>query len=436
MIDLPSELVQLAQSSGISQDSIENDEPVEFVPNQEMMQLMKLMKQTRSSIHRLPSEASDETLWSNMYAIRELPATIKVRAKSSTGSSDQFVTLYCENKGKEVVLNNGDNAITNRFYIKILPPSVGILYLIYSTASQTPLCVGHYLNRPDEKILMSAKDNSTSQLSVGWDLIPSSYSQRYYSIQNEMYLGQSDPENPWSIFNYVLEAVSGNKIRYAQRIGNKPQQEFIITPDAKFEIKSLEYDLNISSCNKSYISKVVTKENSNPFEVMMDVPFDFYETETSSFSQNAWNVNLQFSNNDIKFVRPSVLKGIIITANSEATPDALFINRNSPNQSISRHVRYVCPIRCKPRSIVKVVATFVKYNITVGYTVKAQYQKAEGDLRECILKGTWTGSIIEDPSKIAPECRPEFIPLEGTDIILKDPVKDIALLDTLITVLP
>jgi len=44
----------------------------------------------------------------------------------------------------------------------------------------------------------------------------------------------------------------------------------------------------------------------------------------------------------------------------------------------------------------------VKYNVSVKYTAKAKYEE-NGDRRECVLKGTWSGSIIEDPNEITPE---------------------------------
>lgn len=98
------------------------------------------------------------------------------------------------------------------FLIKVLPASAGVPYLIYSVAAGTPLSVGYYTNKPDEKILMASKDDSGSLMSIGWDLLQSSYYKNYYAIQSESYLGQADPNNQWSIFYYVLEAVSGNKI--------------------------------------------------------------------------------------------------------------------------------------------------------------------------------------------------------------------------------
>lgn len=411
-------ITQMTRS--ISPDSIYDGEPVEFEPTQDMIRLKELYAEMHSTQRRAPlnpSSTYDETLWGNMYAIRELPATIKVRSKASTGSTANYVSLYCEGKSKEVTLNAGNAGDKNRFLIKVLPASAGVPYLIYSVAAGTPLSVGYYTNKPDEKILMASKDDSGSLMSIGWDLLQSSYYKNYYAIQSESYLGQADPNNQWSIFYYVLEAVSGNKIRYAQHVNNKAQQEFIITPDAKFEIKSLEYVVNNSTPSKSTFSKTVTVKNTSAQEKAMNVPFDFYEMETSYFNRNSWNVNLNFTDDSKKFVRPTVTSGSVITDNPDAAEDAVFINSNT--QNISRHIVYNHPIRCKASSTAKVTVKFVKYYVNVDYIVKAQYEVKAGDLRECVLKGTWSGYVIEDPNEITPEDKIEFTPIGGGDIILK-----------------
>lgn len=418
----PSEVAEsiTQMTRSISPDSIYDGEPVEFEPTQDMIRLKELYAEMHSTQRRAPlnpSSTYDETLWGNMYAIRELPATIKVRSKASTGSTANYVSLYCEGKSKEVTLNAGNAGDKNRFLIKVLPASAGVPYLIYSVAAGTPLSVGYYTNKPDEKILMASKDDSGSLMSIGWDLLQSSYYKNYYAIQSESYLGQADPNNQWSIFYYVLEAVSGNKIRYAQHVNNKAQQEFIITPDAKFEIKSLEYVVNNSTPSKSTFSKTVTVKNTSAQEKAMNVPFDFYEMETSYFNRNSWNVNLNFTDDSKKFVRPTITSGSVITDNPDAAEDAVFINSNT--QNISRHIVYNHPIRCKASSTAKVTVKFVKYYVNVDYIVKAQYEVKAGDLRECVLKGTWSGYVIEDPNEITPEDKIEFTPIGGGDIILK-----------------
>ena len=87
----PSEVAEsiTQMTRSISPVSIYDGEPVEFEPTQDMIRLKELYAEMHSTQRRAPLNPSptyDETLWGNMYAIRELPATIKVRSKASTGS--------------------------------------------------------------------------------------------------------------------------------------------------------------------------------------------------------------------------------------------------------------------------------------------------------------------------------------------------------------
>lgn len=405
--------VKTPQSLEICNDYILTDVPEEFIPSEDMRNMKKLYSQSHSQRKNAPiadQDSYDDTFWSNMYAIRELPATIKVRSQATSGSTSGYVNLYCDGKGKEVTLSNSNDETKTRFHIKVLPASTGIPYLIYSEASGTPLTVGYYTKKPDEKILMASNENSGSVMNCGWDLLKSSSYKNYYAIQSESYLGQSDPNNSWSIFYYVLEAVSGNKIRYAQRVSNKAQQEFIITPDKKFEIYSLEYDINSTTLSKSTFTKTVTVKNTSSQQKEINVLFDFHETENSYFNRSAWNVNLNFSNSSVKFQRPSVTAGIIISPEEGGLADASFITSNT--QYIDRHIQYKHPIRCNSSSTAKVTLRFVKYNISVKYIAKAKYEE-NGDLRECVLKGTWSGSIVENPDEITPEETIIYTPIGG-----------------------
>lgn len=395
--------VRVAQTRAVCVDSSLTENLEEFIMSDSMIKMRELYSQLHSQHKKAPAtiqDSYDETLWSNMYAIRELPATIKVRSISTTGSTTGYVNLYCEGKGKEVTLSNSNDATKTRFHIKVLPATTGVPYLIYSEASGTPLTVGYYTNNPDDKILMASKDNSGTLMSCGWDLLRSSTYKNYYAIQSESYLGQSDPNNSWSIFYYVLEAFSGNKIRYAQRLSNKAQQEFIITPDKQFEVYSLEYDVNSTTVSKTTFTKTATVKNASSNQKDIDVPFDFHVTENSFFSKSDWNVHLNFSNPLVKFLRPSVIDGIVISPDGSSPVDAAFNPANT--QYIDRHIQYKHPIRCNASSTARVTLKFVKYNVSVKYTAKAKYEE-NGDRRECVLKGTWSGSIIEDPNEITPE---------------------------------
>lgn len=417
----PDNLVVTESSNSIGCDTICIDTPTELKMTEEMIRLKKLqqdmlrVKGLRSLDYR--EETYDDTYWQNMFAIRELPATIKVRTIASKGSSPGYLNFYCTGKSKEVVLNNANHPVYNRFYIKILPSSSGIPYLIYSKAAETPLSVGYYNSNPNDKILMASSGESSSLWGAGWDLKQSTNYKNYYAIESQSYLGQADPNIPYSVFHYVLEAVSGNKIRYSKRVQNKGQQEFQITPDAKFTLISLEYDVEQPSVTRSTFKKTVTVKNLSEIEKSINVPFEFDELENSYFNKNSWSVNLQFANSGIKFARPTIIKGILIYPEPTAVKDATFVNTGY--QNINRHISYSFPIRCKANSIAKVTATFVKYRVSTKYIAKAQYKDPDsGELRECILKGTWNGSIIEDPTEVIPKSNIVFIPLDDNDDII------------------
>lgn len=250
----------LTTRSVVSLDSLNSGELVLLEETEELLKLKNLMARKRSSNVSAMAVGVydvDEFFASNMNAISGLSVNISVRSTSS-GSSTSKKYLKCSGNGKEVTLDELSESDESKFYLKILPASSGIPYLIYSNKSRTPLCVGHYSNSPDDKILMAAAEDSESLYSSSWDLIPSSYYKGYFSIQSESYFGQSDPDNPWSVFNYVLEAKSDNKLGYGQRVANKPQQEFLIKPITKFDVKSIEYDL----ANATVTSSTVIQHSS------------------------------------------------------------------------------------------------------------------------------------------------------------------------------
>lgn len=77
---------------------------------------------------------------------------------------------------------------------------------------------------------------NTDDISSGsWDLIPAS-TQGYFAIENQTYYGMTNPDDPWSLFNYVIEAKDDGTVGYAQYT-KKPEQEFLIELSDSFTIK-------------------------------------------------------------------------------------------------------------------------------------------------------------------------------------------------------
>lgn len=159
--------------------------------------------QTRANLYY---PEMDEYYSSNMWAIRELPFSLKVRGGGTT-DRPYFAT---QGLRKELYLSSSNDS---KFYLRILPSSSGIPYLIYSDAYKRPLVCGQYNSNPDNKLVVVW---DTDDISTGsWDLIPSSY-KGYFAIENQTYFGMTDPNNPWSSFCYSMEAKKQRTARICQ----------------------------------------------------------------------------------------------------------------------------------------------------------------------------------------------------------------------------
>lgn len=121
-------------------DSISVDSILPIEETEESLRLRETLRQhSMQSVSALTSYGEeDEYFSSNIYAIREMPLNISVRSVA-TGSTASYKYLSCPGSGKEVVLSNQNAALSSKFYLKILPATSGIPYLIYSKNSNTPL---------------------------------------------------------------------------------------------------------------------------------------------------------------------------------------------------------------------------------------------------------------------------------------------------------
>lgn len=106
---------------------------------------------------------TDEYYSSNMWAIRELPFALKVRGGGVTDRP--YLTTQGTRKELYLSASNG-----SKFYLKILPSTTGIPYLIYSNTYRKPLVCGQYSDNPNNKLVFVW---DTEDISSGsWDLVP------------------------------------------------------------------------------------------------------------------------------------------------------------------------------------------------------------------------------------------------------------------------
>lgn len=338
---------------------------------------------------------TDEYYSSNMWAIRELPFALKVRG----GSNDLYFTTQGINK--ELCLTQSNNS---KFYLKILPSSTGIPYLIYSDYYKKPLVCGQYASNPDNKLVVVwDQENATTG---SWDLIPSSY-RGYFAIENQTYFGTEDPNNPWGVyFNYAIEAKNERQLGYA-KYTKQPQQEFLLDFVDSFNVKEIEFDSK--SAIVTQLEPVEIESNGQtapvlgPSEITITATKDV--KDTSAYSEKG-SLIIPMTNPNQLFFRPAVVAGQFIKpgnfSTGEVADTTLFMPKapySSMMYEIPKNLLVKIPVQVSEPSLVKVTTYLKKYSVKADYTITLVFKKpGEVNEREVKFKGTWNG-IIHTTSK-------------------------------------
>lgn len=335
-------------------------------------------------------DVNDPYYSSNMYAIRELPIFIKARGNGCFLSSNGI--------GKEITLSPRINLRTSKFYLKILPSSSGIPYLIYSYDTQTPLSVGQYDNDPENKVLFARMNDSGTTMSADWDLIPSSTHKGYFVIESQSYLGQADSNNPWSIFNYVLETKSNTKLGFGQYT-KKPEQEFLISLVDDFTLHHIEFHKEGSLVTKRAPIKLITYGKNEADEVR---PFNIigalYASDEYYFSESS-ALKLTPANSEKLFYRPNVSAESVqlplpVAPEDDPAPirekaDMIYsTNRQVIERTLNFEIKGTAPANCS----IEATSFLENYNVSIGYTAYMKYNH-NGDERLVKINGTWHGII-------------------------------------------
>ncbi len=414
-----------SQSRSVNELDVVGDSLVEARVPEDMLQMKDILEQLTPKKIKSPLSSYNPDQWfsSNIYAIRELPVTISVRGVAS-GSTASRKYLSCIGKGEEVTLSSYSTNPSSKFYIKVLPATTGIPYLIYSNLANTPLTIGHWSQTPNTKILMSQKDNSKLFDFAGWDLHASPTYKGYFAIQNNSYLGQADPNNSWSIFYYVLEAIANDKLGFAKPVSGKAQQEFLITPCDKFTISSIEYDMESARTTPMTKSCYGTGQNISTQEKEVDVNFNFTVSERSYF--NTYNNTLKVNIKDSNVITPWVTANHVMLPGTDSDREHIQVPfQTAEPYNTSRQVKYTLKLNCPARHNIKVLAHFVTYNVSIDFVATAYLKTSSGDTREVKISGTWSGVVFEDPREVKPKYDdPTFTSMGGgTDIPIIIPDK-------------
>lgn len=349
--------------------------------------LIEMAKAKKATVYY---NADDPDYSSNMYAIREMPIYIRARGNEGFLSSNGI--------GKEITLSSRINFRTCRFYLKVLPSSSGIPYLIYSNDTGTPLSVGQYENDPNNKVLFARSNNTGSLMSADWDLIPSSSYKGYFVIESQSYLGQADPNNPWSIFNYVLETKSDVKLGFGQYT-KKTEQEFSISPVDDFTLHHIEFHKDGSTVTKRAPMKLITYgKNQTDEKRPFTIKGALYAKDEYSFTENS-ALKIIPNNASDMYYRPTVeaeslVLPLPVAPKDDPDPirektDMLYSTTTQIiERTLSFDIEGLAPANCK----IEATSFLENYNVSAKYTAYMTCNYGGGE-RLVKINGTWRGVI-------------------------------------------
>lgn len=350
--------------------------------------LIEMAKAKKAAVYY---NADDPDYSSNMYAIREMPINFKVRGNG--------YYLRANGLGKEVTLASRLSLSTSwQFFLKILPASSGIPYLIYSKETGTPLSVGQYENDPNNKVLFARSNNTGSLMSADWDLIPSSSYKGYFVIESQSYLGQVDSNNPWSVFNYVLEAKSTEKLGFSQYT-KQPNQEFFISPVEKFTLHHIEFHKDGSTVTKRAPMKLITYgKNQTDEKRPFTIKGALYAKDEYSFTENS-ALKIIPNNASDMYYRPTVeaeslVLPLPVAPKDDPDPirektDMLYSTTTQIiERTLSFDIEGLAPANCK----IEATSFLENYNVSAKYTAYMTCNYG-GSERLVKINGTWRGVI-------------------------------------------
>lgn len=299
-------------------------------------------------------------------------------------------TLEFVEPGKELKFSSFSKGNKKQmFYIKILPPSSGINYLLYTwnddpTGDKYPIGVGSYASNPDKYVLYAKKDNTGSLFGFSWDFMFSN-SKNGIVIENQDLLGQGSG-GPMDLYHYSITASSG--LISIDRTHKGASQEFVIIPDYSYTIEDLEffYDEAQITNPQEVIMKEETVKNDGSTALTKKIAISETRTEECTFTEQKGLSITKTGDLDLGI---SIAKIINIggkeTVQQGETQTITYGNRTSMQRTITDELNYTIP----PYTMTKVKYMMAKCKLNVPYKITCKDVNGKNLTLE--IRGMWTG---------------------------------------------
>lgn len=300
---------------------------------------------------------------------------------------------------KELTFDNFKaNNLSQQFYLKVMPGSTGIPYMIYSRMTNTPISLGSYTGSPDVKVVYVKPSGNTSTFGASWDIRYGEYSDESFIIENQDYPRQGS-SGLWYDVYYSVIAANDSKVSLV-KYSRLPNQEFSIIPVENFKVESVTFNTDISTLSSTpynFYSDRFT--NNGPIDQTHTFTISESYRETSSFNRKtAYNVNVTTK---FKVKVPVIANGEISTSISEGQD---FTYGESEEKSISVNRSY--PVVVPANYVARMNLTLAKYTMDVEYCAVCVGLTSG---RKIKIKGIWNGVDVQESDAYL-----ELRPINGT----------------------
>lgn len=346
------------------------DSIIEISVDKELAEKLKNLKQQKKSTKS--TYGIDGVLSENLYALREQPIYLKSKY------NNYYLTVTGHNTEAKLVYTSSPST-SQRFYLKALPASSGIPYLLYSQSTNTPLNVGNWTSNPSRKILFPLSSDSPT-FNSAWDIFPARTSNYEYKgngaivIESQSYLG-SVPDDPWNVYNYVVNATTSTEIGYSKYLSDA-KQEFILMPCDQFSDDSIRYE-NGYNYRIQNNPQTITLEESNrdSWPKYFDFEFDINVTENINFKDlNILEYTLARSGSyELRsVVYPSINTDESVNLNPQKGNNSPTVNYYDKSiQYIKRNFKHIEPVYIRPGKNIVAELKLDRYNVEIDYKVHA-----------------------------------------------------------------
>lgn len=350
--------------------------------------IIQLRKEDFPNVERSAKFSNDAVseMMSQLVGIK-----VQIQATNYVGDNN---TLEFVDAGKELKLAPfSKSKVSQSFYLKVLPATSGIPYMIYTwkdekdkDAISYPIGVGSYSSAPQNYVVYAKDSESGGLFGFSWDF-KESKSGNGLVIENQDIIGQGG--GGWmDIYYYSMNAY--NNILSMAKTNYGSYQEFTFIPDYQFEAEKLEFfydEAKISNADEITL-KVSDITNSGGTPMTKTFTIEETRTDNSTFNESKSVSITSSSSSSFSIGIPEVISFSVGGSSVQSGETQSISYQNSV--SIVRKFTDQLTYEISPyfRTVCRYIGT--KCALDVPYKITYKVKDASNNLRIAI-RGVWKG---------------------------------------------